>query len=71
MEEKSLLNQGDIAKLLGFSERTVQRYTKEGRIPPPITSRGRSKQWSRDLVLEWLRTGQIRTTGDNCGQSSN
>lgn len=71
MEEKRLLSKSELAKMLGFSERTVQRYTKEGLIPPPITSRGRSKQWSRDLVLEWLRTGQIRTTGGNCGQSSN
>ena len=60
---RRLVTTGELADVLGLSERTIQRYRAEGWITPSIESRGGHARWDVDEVVEKLR-GMRRGDGD-------
>ena len=51
-----MLTVEDVAKLLSVCAQSVWRWSKEGRIPSPI-SLGSLKRWSRDTLVQWVADG--------------
>jgi predicted site-specific integrase-resolvase len=49
-----LLTRADLAARLGVSVRTITRYRKLGRLPPPIRGIG-VLRWHPDDFERWLR----------------
>lgn len=52
-----VLTAGEVAKLLGVSERHVWACHASGLLGPRPISLGRSKRWRRDEVHAWLVAG--------------
>jgi DNA-binding transcriptional MerR regulator len=46
---------GQLAKELGLSARTLQRYRREGWIEPVLVTQGQHARWDVDQVREQLR----------------
>ena len=63
MEDKPFLNQKQVAARVGFSARTIRRWTECGRFPKPMKD-GRSIYWSVKLIETIINSGQLRTTAD-------
>lgn len=67
---KDPVSRAEIAKLLGVTTRTVQRYTEHPDWPPPAMSVGRVRIWKRRDIERWaaknlpLRTGRPPRQGD-------
>lgn len=56
-----LLDQGQLAELLGIARRMVMVWARAGRLPPPMvlgaraTGRGQKVyRWPRDVIEQWL-----------------
>lgn len=52
-EPKPLLSAKEVADLLDAHERSVRRWSLEGRIPKPVQL-GRSVRWRRTELVRWL-----------------
>jgi predicted DNA-binding transcriptional regulator AlpA len=44
----------DLARLTGFSERTIDRMRRKGTVPPPDVSASRLIGWRAATVERWL-----------------
>ena len=50
-----LVTSGELARALGLSQTTIQRYYKAGLITPALVSAGGHTRWVEDDVREELR----------------
>jgi len=57
-----LLRRREAAQLLGTSERTLKRWDRENKGPPPIRFSKRMTRYSVSAVREWLRIINDRAT---------
>jgi excisionase family DNA binding protein len=55
-----VLTADDLALLLRVDRKTVYEAARRGQIPGVRRVGARVLRWSRDVVLEWLRSGQVR-----------
>lgn len=51
-----LIPAGDVAAMLGVSERTLWRLLSAGKMPEPVRI-GRSTRWRSAEVREWIERG--------------
>jgi excisionase family DNA binding protein len=58
-----LLTSGELAKELGLSLRTIQRYIADGVIEPEFRTRGGHTRWNLDNVVAQLN--RARAEEDN------
>lgn len=56
--EEQLLTVGEVAKLLGASQRSVWAWASSGKIPRPLRIGHRSVRWRRRDIQEWLQHAQ-------------
>jgi DNA-binding transcriptional MerR regulator len=56
-----LLTTSELAKALGLSLRSVQRYIAAGNITPELTTPGGHHRWDLDNVREQLREQRRRS----------
>jgi excisionase family DNA binding protein len=49
------LTTAEVAKLVGLSRRTLQRYHREGVIEPEYVTAGGHARWDPDRIIEQLR----------------
>lgn len=60
-----VLNYREAAKFLGVSERTIERYVRESRIPhvrfPQRGERRTVVRFLRSQLLQWLKQRTVRT----------
>lgn len=61
------LNRRDVAEYLGVSVATIDKWTKEGRLPAPIAMPEYLKRWDKQALDKALDTGNL--TGDSHGKS--
>ena len=59
-----LLTTSELAKALGLSLRSVQRYVAAGQITPELTTPGGHHRWDAEKVREQLREHRRRTEDD-------
>lgn len=52
---KGLLTSGELARELGLSLRTIQRYIADGSITPEFRTRGGHTRWDPEKVRQQLR----------------
>ena len=57
-----LLHRREAAELIGTSERTLKRWDRENKGPPPIRFGKRMTRYSVSAVREWLRIINDRAT---------
>jgi DNA-binding transcriptional MerR regulator len=55
MAEKRLLTSAELARELGLTARTIQRYRREGMITPEFESVGGHARWDPDKVRQQIR----------------
>ena len=55
MTSPRLVATGDLARALGLSVRTIQRYRADGLIHPEIVTRGSHARWDVEKVKAELR----------------
>jgi DNA-binding transcriptional MerR regulator len=55
MTMPGLLTTRELARVIGLSERTIQRYRAEGLITPEIESKGGHARWDVESVKQQLR----------------
>ncbi|OZM83585.1 AlpA family transcriptional regulator [Pseudonocardia sp. MH-G8] len=55
MGEERLISTGEVARAVGLSRQTIQRYMREGLLTPVFTTTGGHARWRLDEVLEQLR----------------
>jgi len=53
-----LLRVADVAALLGTSTRSVWRYSRAGRMPPPVRLTRRTVRWRAGELRAWLDAGR-------------
>jgi excisionase family DNA binding protein len=51
-EIPKLIRISEVAKIVGFSESTIRRMTKEGTFPSPKKFGKRTVVWNRDEILD-------------------
>lgn len=49
----NLLSKSDVMKLLGVSDRTIEKMVAAGDFPPPIRL-GKCARWAEAAVVAWL-----------------
>jgi len=64
MNDSRLIGVGDVARLLGVSEKTVTRMDRSGLLPAPVhPAGGRAVRWDRLELSAWLNrrneTGEL------------
>ncbi len=59
IDDRHLLVQRRVAKMLGYHRRTLQRWREEGK-GPPSTNIGRKVYYELNDVREWIDRGKIR-----------
>lgn len=52
--DKSLLSIGEVADALGYSDKTVRAFIKDGIFPPGKAIAGGEQRWSNMTVAAWL-----------------
>lgn len=50
-----LLNQKDIATMVGRSCRTLRRWVKRGVLPKPVQKLGKRSYWTKKQIDTWLK----------------
>ena len=50
-----ILRPREVEELLGVSESTLYRYSRNGNFPAPIKLSPRRRGWPKSVVEEWLR----------------
>jgi DNA-binding transcriptional MerR regulator len=60
MTTPSLVTTRELARQIGLSERTIQRYRAEGLITPEIESKGGHARWDVESVKQQLRAMRKR-----------
>jgi predicted DNA-binding transcriptional regulator AlpA len=58
-----LINEQEVARLLGWSRRTLQRRRWEGE-PPAFVKIGSSVRYRRSTILNFIRAGERSATAD-------
>ena len=59
-ESSRLISRKKVAELIGFSERTLDKKTREGTFPPRYVI-GRSVYYRFAEVIEWIEQRRIET----------
>ncbi|MFP4225033.1 MAG: helix-turn-helix transcriptional regulator [Phycisphaeraceae bacterium] len=58
--DQLLIKKSNLARMLDVSGRTLQRWAREGRMPPPVVG-GEAGQgvalWNAQAVRDWIRGG--------------
>ena len=62
LESSRLISRKKVAALIGFSERTLDRKTREGTFPPRYVI-GRSVYYRFAEVIEWIEQRRIEAYG--------
>ena len=60
LESSRLISRKKVAALIGFSERTLDKKTREGSFPPRYVI-GRSVYYRFAEVIEWIEQRRIET----------
>jgi DNA-binding transcriptional MerR regulator len=60
MPTSRLVTTRELARVIGLSERTIQRYRAEGLITPEIESKGGHARWDVEKVKDQLRAMRRR-----------
>jgi predicted DNA-binding transcriptional regulator AlpA len=47
------LSLSEVAALLGYSVNTMKAYQRDGRLPPPDASIGRTRGWHKETITKW------------------
>lgn len=55
MNADRLVTSSELARQLGLSDRTIQRYRQRGLLKPDVVSPGGHARWDVDKVRETLR----------------
>ncbi|MGH8966523.1 MAG: MerR family transcriptional regulator [Actinomycetes bacterium] len=55
MPSSRLVSTGDLARALGLSVRTIQRYRNERLITPEVVTKGKHARWDVERVKAELR----------------
>jgi excisionase family DNA binding protein len=63
-DEERYLSEGQVAALLGISERTLQAWRYRGGHTPPFLKLGRTVRYRLGDVKQWLRERERRSTSD-------
>lgn len=64
VEEVRLLNERQVAELVGVSKSTLRRMVSANEFPKPIRIGKRAIRWRRSEVLEWIDS-RPRATEEN------
>lgn len=64
MAPDRLVTTSELARALGLSGRTIQRYRREGVLKPEIASPGGHARWDIEKVKDQLRALQERDERD-------
>jgi|GraSoiStandDraft_23_1057293.scaffolds.fasta_scaffold3190240_1 DNA-binding transcriptional MerR regulator len=62
MDKDRLISTGEVARAVGLSRQTIQRYQREGLLTPVFVTTGGHARWKLDDVIEQLR--QLRPKAD-------
>ena len=54
--QKRILRRKDVAQLLGLSVFSVDRWTKAGKLPKPISLGARFCGWDRESFEQWYKS---------------
>lgn len=65
LDDDTLLAEGEVAKLLGISPRTLQKWRYEGGHTPAFHKVGRAVRYRLGDVKEWLRERRRRSSSDH------
>ena len=57
------LTKSQLAEKLNISVWTLARWTKEGRVPPPIRLTEQTLVWRLATILAWLRDQERKSVG--------
>jgi predicted site-specific integrase-resolvase len=57
MDDLKLIDKKTLAKILGISKRTVERWRKVGKIPEPSKNDGRPF-WTVKQIEEWVKPNE-------------
>ena len=55
LHERTIINQGQLARILGFNPRTISRLVDRGELPPGVKL-GNHEVWLAGRVLDHLQT---------------
>ncbi|OLT00974.1 MerR family transcriptional regulator [Pseudonocardia sp. CNS-004] len=55
MDSDRLITTGEVARAVGLSRQTIQRYQREGLLTPVFVTTGGHARWKLDEVIEQLR----------------
>lgn len=58
--ERLLLRLDEVARSLGFTERTLNRLRSAGKFPKPDVQVGRMPLWKPATVRAWIEQGGVR-----------
>jgi hypothetical protein len=50
----------DVAALLDYSERTIERLDRAGKLPPKLIDGEHRPRWARETLLQWISGGSPR-----------
>ena len=64
LHEERLLNEREVAELIGVSKSTLRRMVSANEFPKPIRIGKRAIRWRKSEVLEWLAS-RPRATEQN------
>jgi excisionase family DNA binding protein len=62
MSDDRLISTGEVARAVGLSRQTIQRYQREGLLTPVFVTTGGHARWKLDEVMNQLR--QLRPRAD-------
>lgn len=61
MSEERLISTGEVARAVGLSRQTIQRYQREGLLTPVFVTTGGHARWRLSDVLAELKTLRTRS----------
>lgn len=62
-QQSTLMKIGDVAKVLGVTVKTLQRWHKDGKFVPDVISFGDHRYYKRERVEDILKTGIVDKRG--------
>jgi predicted DNA-binding transcriptional regulator AlpA len=58
-EDTKLIDQKQLAAMLGIKTKALGRWVAAGKVPLPIVTAGDRKYWSPSQITEWLSASGI------------
>ena len=55
-DRKWLVSAASVSWCFDADERTIRRWSRDGRMPPPVKI-GKSVRWDADVIREWIKQG--------------